>query len=606
MKDNLKTPASMRSRVEAFLKKNPDSKGCVDKISPEKLIEELHIHQIELEIQNEDLRLARENAERIQAKYINLYEFAPVGYVTLGKHLEIVEANLTAANLLCGKKSQILHRPFTDFVDYESQDLFYFYLARVRNSDVHESCELKLKNCDKKLFFAFLQSMVIKGEEPSQSEIRLSIIDIDERKLSAIALKESADNNEILLNLLPQAAVLLGRKRTVIAANRTARNRGVMIGEACPTETLTGKAFDPAPDESLHRVAFLVDDNDYRQRLISFVDDSNDAVCLMDLQGNIISWNRMAETMYGYSTAEAMKMSVFDIVPLSFKKQTDLLLSDISAGAMVKRFESKRLAKDGCILDVCITATRVIEDGVIIAVATTERDITSHNLLFSSLQELQKRIIIAREEEKSRISQVLHAELGQSLIALKLFAVIAASDLTEENLHLQSVFSNIRTQLDKIIRDTRTLAHKLSPPGLRYVGLVPAIKELVESATTKKLRIRFLNNDTYNASFKESDIMIYRILQEALENIRKHSQATRVQVSVVVKKTILIIKVIDNGRGFDSSQMDSARGIGLALMHQQAALISGKLTIESQEGKGTLIKIRVPIKETINMLEGQF
>jgi two-component system sensor histidine kinase DegS len=290
-------------------------------------------------------------------------------------------------------------------------------------------------------------------------------------------------------------------------------------------------------------------------------------------------------------------MSVFDLVPARLKQQTINFLSDIRAGVLVKPFETKRIAKDGSVIDVCLTVTRMVQNGEIVAITTTERDITNHNLLAESLQKLPRRIIMAQEDERSRISQVLHSELGQALITLKLFIVVTASRQASENDAMRTVFDKIRAQLDKIINDTRNLAHKLSPPGLKYTGLIPAIRELVESATSEKLQIQFLHNGGNNACFKKKDIIIYRILQEALQNIIKHSEATRARVSVVLKKTAFSLEVCDNGKGFNTSFQSSAKGLGLALMKQQAALIYGKLSIESQEGKGTLLKVRIPLKE---------
>ncbi|MGM0601560.1 MAG: ATP-binding protein [Candidatus Rifleibacteriota bacterium] len=399
MQTNYDGSTSLQHRVVKFLEKNPDSGADVSEMSPERLIEELHIHQIELEMQNEELRLARENAERTQAKYIDLYDFAPVGYLTLKENLKIIEANLTATKLLGIERSQILHQPFTNFVDQEFQDILYFYLARVRKSEVHEACELKLKKDGKKPFYVLLESIATHCKESGRSEIRVSLSDIHQSKLDAIALKKSADH------------------------------------------------------------------------------------------------------------------------------------------------------------------------------------------------------IMAQEEERSRISQVLHSEFGQALVALKLFIVGTSSDLPEENQQMRSVFDKIKVHLDKIINNARTLAHRLSPPSLKYVGLIPAINEMVESATTEKLQIRFFHKGDDQACFKKKDIIIYRIIQEALQNIVKHSEATRARVCIVLKKKGFTLSIKDNGKGFDPSLQPSAKGLGLALMKQQAALIRGLLSIKSDKGKGTLLKLRVPIKE---------
>lgn len=597
VKDRPAHVSSLRNRVMKFLKKNPDAGPDVSDIAPEKLIEELHIHQIELEMQNEDLRLARENAERIQAKYVDLYEHLPVGYLTLAENLKIIEANLTAALLLEVEKSQLLQHPFTDFVERECQDILYFYLAQVRQSNVQESCELKLKTSGDRSFFVHLESMTVYNEESGRREIRVSFVDIHESKINSIALKESADRNEMLLNLLPHSAILLDRDRKILAANQAAQNTGVKVGDLCRAENLTKKTCQASGHEDSENVFCLVDENTYQQRLFTVINDSNDAVCLMDLQGNIKAWNRMAEKIYGYSAAAAMKMTVFDLVPPRLKQQTEHLLNDIRNGVLVKPFETKRIARDRSVVDICLKVTQLVQDGKIVAIATTERDITNHNRQFASLQKLPRQIIMAQEEEKSRISQILHAEFGQALIALKLFVVVTSADLSEKNYLIRAIFDKIRAQLDKIISNTRDLAHKLSPPGLRYVGLIPAIQELVEEATSEQLKVRFFHNSIDQASFKKKDIIIYRILQEALQNIQKHSEAKRARVTAILKKTIFTLEVSDNGRGFDPAQKSMSNGLGLPLMKQQAALIHGNLIIESNKGKGTVLKLRVPIKE---------
>ncbi len=580
------------------LKGKTGPKVGVSALAPEKLIEELRTYQIELEMQNESLLLARETAQQQQTKYKNLYEFAPIGYLTLGKKEEIVEANHTAANLLGLEKSQILQRQFTDFVDPESQDTLYFFLARLRKSDASDSCELKLLKRAETPFFAHIESMMSCENENNCDEIRISFSDIHKSKMNAIALKESADRNEMLLNLLPQPAILVDKDRKVIAANQMAKKNGFAVGKLCRTKPKKRKKVVSGSQKDFSNICCQVDYIPSLQRLSTVIEDSNDAVSLIDLHGNIKAWNRMAEEMYGYLAADAMQMSIFDLVPASLKKQTSRLLKDVGAGVLIRPFETQRIARDGTVLDIRIKVTRMIEDGKIIAIAATERDLTTHNRLFASFKDLPRRIIMAQENEKSRISQILHSEFGQALIALKLFTVISSSNLDKKNDLMRTVLDKIRNNLDTIINDTRNLAHELSPPGLKYAGLVPAIKGLIDSATSKeKLQIRFFHRNMGQACFKEKDIIIYRILQEAIQNILKHSQATRARVSAVLSKTNFVLEISDNGKGFDSTAKSSSPGLGLALMSQQALLIRGRLSIESHAGKGTLLKITVPIKE---------
>ncbi len=602
-----KVKTDLRDRVQKEKNAKADLKKDFSTQNPAKLIAELRTHQIELEMQNEALFLAHEETQKIQAKYIDLYDFAPVGYLSLRGKEKIFEANLTAAKLFDIEKSLLKQSSFTDFVDFNSQDVFYFHLKKVRMSNTQESCELKLCKFSGETFFARLESVAVHLGRGIPIEIRISIININENKMNLMALKESAERNEMLLNLLPQPAILISKNRKVLAANRLAKKNGAAVGDFWTNNSQIGlpklnehsaQTVDFLEKNELPPVSCLVDDNHLQHRLFTVVDDSNDAISLLDLQGNIKAWNRRAEELYGYSTSEALKRTIFDLTPSCLRLETEQLLKDICAGVLIKPFETKRTAQDGSILDISLKVTRMVQDGKIVAITTTERDVTDHNRIFASLQELPGRIIMAQEKERSRISQVLHSEFGQSLISLKLFTSIAASEFSFYDTKLASVFTQIKAQLDKIVNDTRNLAHELSPPGLRYAGLIPAIKNLTESAMqNKNLKISFFHKNVDQASLKDNEIIIYRIIQEALQNVIKHGYATSVQVKAICTNDLLTIEIIDNGRGFNPSKASSCKGLGLALMKEQASLILGFVTIRSQPGKGTSIKLSIPVKE---------
>ncbi len=586
---------SLRNRVKRFLGAAHDCKTDMPLKNPEKLVDELRIHQIELELQNEDLCRAREALEQSRARYLELFESAPAGYLTLDEKDRIIEVNATAARLLNRDKSKILHQPFTSFVSSDFQDELYFYLIKVRNGEAQESCELKLHKSGGEDFFAHLESVGI-HKVGSPAEIRTSFINVHEKTMNAIALRESLNHNEMLLNLLPQSTILIDRERKILAANQVAKTSGVVVGKT--RKNVPGSAKNHARRE-LRLANGLIDEDFCRQRLIRVIEDSNDAVCLFDLRGNIMAWNRKAEKIYGYTATEALKLSIFDLTPFGLKQKTRQLLDDIGAGILVQPFETRRIAKNGSVVDICLTITRITQGPEIVAIATTERDITEHNRWFAALHALPGKIILAREKERSRVSQILHSELGQSLIALKLFTAASASEFSDadDNTHLKSIFNTIKTQLSKIIGDTRDLAHEMFPPGLKHAGLFSAIKSLVESSVIKKhLDIQFFHENIDQISIKNREIIIYRILQELLQNICKHSQATKASVSAIFRGQIFTLEVSDNGRGFPAPG-ETVTGMGLSLLREQVALIRGKMSIVSHRVRGTKITIKVPTRE---------
>jgi PAS domain S-box-containing protein len=145
------------------------------------LIHELQIHQIELEIQNEQLLQAQAIIENSKKRYSDLYDFAPVGYLTVEKEGIIVEANLTAAGLLGIEKSNLVNKPFNHFVHPEDQDVFYMHLISL-HKNVSETCEIRLKNRREDFFHAELVSTPLVDDSGASSKFLIAVLEITARK----------------------------------------------------------------------------------------------------------------------------------------------------------------------------------------------------------------------------------------------------------------------------------------------------------------------------------------------------------------------------------------------------------------------------------------
>jgi PAS domain S-box-containing protein len=173
------------------LKKEPKVIG-----NNERLIRELQVHQIELEMQNEALLEARSEIEESRSRYIDLYDFAPVGYLTFDKAGLIKEINLTAARLLGAERQFLVGKPFTFFLKAESQDTFHLHKQSTLRSSETETCELSLKTKDGATFTARLESVsaMVKGH----MVMRSVLTDITERK-QAEDLKAALREKELLL-----------------------------------------------------------------------------------------------------------------------------------------------------------------------------------------------------------------------------------------------------------------------------------------------------------------------------------------------------------------------------------------------------------------------
>ncbi|MDQ1239976.1 MAG: hypothetical protein QG577_2162 [Thermodesulfobacteriota bacterium] len=162
----------------------------------QKLVHELHVHQIELEMQNDELRRAQLELEKARDKYQDLYDYAPVGYLMLDKSALVLEANLAVAGLLVIERRSLVGTPLTRFVDKEAQDTFYFHRTQVLETGDTQKCVVKFMRPDGSWFHGEVQSIRVKDSHDEVSRLRSSIADVTEKILAEVVLQESHDELE--------------------------------------------------------------------------------------------------------------------------------------------------------------------------------------------------------------------------------------------------------------------------------------------------------------------------------------------------------------------------------------------------------------------------
>jgi len=181
----------MRNRAEAFLNKTPPAVKKVPPQDVKKLVEELHIHQVELEMQNEELRRAQLKIEASRNRYSDLYDFAPVGYITASEKGLIQEANLTICSMLGVERGSLIGKPFTHFIHEDDQDLYYHHRKRLLKTKPPRSCELRLKRSDGSEFHARMDCMFTEDGESNSNRIRAAVTDISEAKRLETQLQQA-------------------------------------------------------------------------------------------------------------------------------------------------------------------------------------------------------------------------------------------------------------------------------------------------------------------------------------------------------------------------------------------------------------------------------
>jgi two-component system, cell cycle sensor histidine kinase and response regulator CckA len=175
----------LRRQAEEKLKEATSDNEDLSGVSPERmasLIHELEVHQIELKMQNDELRRIQSELEKTRDKYSHLYDFAPVGYFTVSEKGIIKEVNLTGASLIGIERNALIGKPFTRFVLGDDQDIFYQHRRRLLETETSQSCELRLMRDDGHDFYARLECMIIKNKDDDLRQIRAAVSDITNSK----------------------------------------------------------------------------------------------------------------------------------------------------------------------------------------------------------------------------------------------------------------------------------------------------------------------------------------------------------------------------------------------------------------------------------------
>ena len=211
--------------------------------------------------------------------------------------------------------------------------------------------------------------------------------------------------------------------------------------------------------------------------------------------------------------------------------------------------------------------------------------------------QLSGMLINAEEKERSRVASELHDDFSQRLaiLALGLENVDEATPASLEQVHKQ--LQELARSTSELGSDLHTLSHRLHSSTLESLGLVPAVDALCREFTCKQgIRADFSCDEIPRSINPDAALCIFRIVQEALRNLKKYSGAEEAEVHLRMTGDRLEIRVRDKGRGFSLSELGQNGGLGIRSMEQRARLLGGKFKIHSEPGKGTTLEAWVPLK----------
>jgi len=323
-----------------------------------------------------------------------------------------------------------------------------------------------------------------------------------------------------------------------------------------------------------------------------------------DMEGRLLQVNPELCVMLGYSPEELLTMRGEQLADPQHSGDDLALFQELREGMRPNyHIEKAYVRKDGRRiwgrLHVCRLASA---DGEPVRVLAMVEDITERKMAEGRLQEAQValheltgRLIQAQEQERQRIARELHDDIGQRL-SLLMFEIERIS--REAPVSSDPQFGSLGTvleRLDELAKDVHQLSHQLHSTKLQHIGLRSALRDLCRQVTTPHGTI--VVQQLEDAPDLPSDIQLclYRVAQEALNNIAKHSRATRAFVRFAKVGGMARLEVRDTGVGFNAS--NAGAGLGLASMRERLRIVGGNLLVRSKPGKGTAVVASIPLEE---------
>jgi len=346
-----------------------------------------------------------------------------------------------------------------------------------------------------------------------------------------------------------------------------------------------------------------------RNLLHGIIEGTLDAFYMKDKQGRYLVINPAGAHLFGKNVEEIIGKSDEELhSPENMEQILDIDRQVMEIGG-AKTYELAIQVTGSMRVFLFTKSPYRNHSGEIIGLVGIGRDITDHQRSAENLENsraelraLSARLQSVREEERMRIAREIHDELGQVLTGLKIDVVSLAKKISEPDTLtdwslVKSKTQSIANLINNAILTVRKISTELRPGLLDAVGLMAAIEwQAKEFEKRTGIKCKLIMPNSSIVLDEDRSIAIFRIFQEILTNVTRHSQATEVSIKIENRKAYLFLEARDNGRGIKASEFSNPKSLGLLGMRERALLLGGEVSIRGIQGKGTTVTLRVPLE----------
>lgn len=342
------------------------------------------------------------------------------------------------------------------------------------------------------------------------------------------------------------------------------------------------------------------------------VENATEGIFQTTPEGRYLSANPAQARMLGYDSAEELmtKVTRIDLQTYAIPEQRQELRRLLETQGQVQGFEVERVRKDGRKIWTSVNG-HVVRDaaGKVQYYECTCQDITQRKAAELELRRLSHLIIEAQEMERQRVARELHDGVNQLLASAKMRLNKIGDRLSELGPATREILNRCESLMVQALEENRRIAHNLRPADLDHLGLAETCRNFCrELARRSGLKVRCRVEGLSKRLPPHMELNLFRIVQEATNNIQKHAHAKSVYVSLSGRGEMLRLQIKDNGRGFDRAKLKRGKpehsGVGLTNMRERVSAMGGVCTVESVLKKGTTITVQVPLGEAKLSVDG--
>jgi len=322
---------------------------------------------------------------------------------------------------------------------------------------------------------------------------------------------------------------------------------------------------------------------------------------LIDESGKYIRWNKLKEEISGYTANEMSRMNSLDffegeekeLVRQRIKEGITKGVTDIEAHLVTKKGKKILFYFAGIAIDYegkkCLMGTGIdISDR-----KKAEQELEES---YKAIRKLTEHLQNIREEERAHIAREIHDELGQQLTVLKMDISWINKKIGIQDESVKARMKELLVMLDETVKSVRRISSELRPSLLDDLGLTAAMEwQLTEFEKRFEIKTVFKSDDAEIKLSESVKTALFRILQESLTNVARHSEAKKVTVSLNRKNGSVVLSVVDNGVGFDKQNAIGKKTLGILGMQERTSMIGGTYEISGKPGKGTRVVVTIPL-----------